>query len=133
FIANTEEGVFGFFSSLPEGIGDDDLTDLADEDDIREGEAFIRCTLPEAGLGDYKINIVNVDLDEENNRNFIIEVTDEHLLSESGGIVQGMSGSPIIQDGRLIGAVTHVFISDPTKGYGISVMRMLEAMPGIIT
>ena len=58
----------------------------------------------------------------------LIEVTDQRLLEESGGIVQGMSGSPIIQDGKLVGAVTHVLVNDPTRGYGIFIENMLEAL-----
>ena len=57
----------------------------------------------------------------------MIKITDNELLSLTGGIVQGMSGSPILQDGKLIGAVTHVLVNDPTKGYGISIEKMLEA------
>ena len=60
------------------------------------------------------------------NKGMIIEITDERLLDKTGGIVQGMSGSPIIQDGKLVGAVTHVFVDDPTKGYGIFIEDMLR-------
>ena len=63
----------------------------------------------------------------EEGRNFLIKITDPTLLSRTGGSVQGMSGSPIIQDGRLIGAVTHVLVNDPTTGYGIFIENMLEA------
>ena len=62
-------------------------------------------------------------------KNMVIKVTDENLLSKTGGIVQGMSGSPIIQDGKLVGAVTHVLVNDPTKGYGIYIEDMLKAVP----
>ena len=59
------------------------------------------------------------------NKNFVIKVTDKELLNETGGIVQGMSGSPIVQNGKLIGAVTHVFINDPTRGYGTAIGNMI--------
>ena len=61
------------------------------------------------------------------NRNLLLKITDERLLSTTGGIVQGMSGSPIIQDGKLVGAVTHVLVNDPTTGYGIFIENMLDA------
>ena len=64
-------------------------------------------------------------LDKEINKGIILRVTDERLLDVTGGIVQGMSGSPILQDGKLVGAVTHVFVNDPTKGYGIFIENML--------
>jgi stage IV sporulation protein B len=67
-----------------------------------------------------------VDKNNKENKNCVIRVTDEDLLSETGGIVQGMSGSPIVQDGKLVGAITHVFINDPTRGYGIDIGTMLQ-------
>ena len=66
-----------------------------------------------------------MDAHDRDNKNFVIKVTDEALIGETGGIVQGMSGSPILQNGKLIGAVTHVFLNDPTRGYGISIERMM--------
>jgi len=74
----------------------------------------------------YTIDIVSIDHTDDT-RNMTIEVTDEALLEQTGGIVQGMSGSPILQDGRLIGAVTHVFVDDPTRGYGIFIETMYNA------
>ena len=63
---------------------------------------------------------------QRDNKNFVVKITDNALIEETGGIVQGMSGSPIIQDGKLIGAITHVFVNDPTRGYGISIDKMLQ-------
>ena len=74
------------------------------------------------------ISIVKVDLNEKNNKNYVIKVEDQRLLELTGGIVQGMSGSPILQNGKLIGAVTHVFINDSARGFGISVQNMMNAM-----
>ena len=74
---------------------------------------------------EYAIEIVKVDEGSRSNRNFVLKVTDAALLADTGGIVQGMSGSPILQDGKLIGAVTHVFLNDPTRGYGIAIGNML--------
>ena len=76
----------------------------------------------------YSISIVKVDLNEKNNKNYVIKVEDQRLLELTGGIVQGMSGSPILQNGKLIGAVTHVFINDSARGFGISVQNMMNAM-----
>ena len=60
------------------------------------------------------------------NKNYVIKITDKDLIGATGGIVQGMSGSPILQNGKMVGAVTHVFINDPTRGYGINIDKMLE-------
>ena len=78
------------------------------------------------GRKEYEIEIYDIVKDGKD-RNFSIRVTDEALLAKTGGIVQGMSGSPIIQNGKIIGAVTHVLVNDPTKGYGIFIENMLEA------
>ena len=94
--------------------------------DVKKGTAYIRSCIsgkPE----DYEIEIQKVDYSTSHkNKSLVIKVTDPRLLELTGGIVQGMSGSPIIQDGKLVGAVTHVFIQDSTKGYGIFIENMLE-------
>lgn len=94
--------------------------------DVRKGTAYIRSCIsgkPE----DYEIEIQKVDYSTSHkNKSLVIKVTDPRLLELTGGIVQGMSGSPIIQDGKLVGAVTHVFIQDSTRGYGIFIENMLE-------
>lgn len=74
----------------------------------------------------YTVDIVKVDKHNKSNKNFVIKITDKDLINETGGIVQGMSGSPILQDGKLIGAVTHVFLNDPTRGYGIDINAMIR-------
>ena len=79
------------------------------------------------GVQKYDIRIEKIRKNtEEKNKSFVIRVTDENLLEKTGGIVQGMSGAPILQDGKLVGAVTHVFVNDPTKGYGVFIENMLE-------
>ena len=78
-------------------------------------------------VNSYTVEIEKVNLTNRDGKNMVIRITDPELLRQTGGIVQGMSGSPIIQDGKLIGAVTHVFINDPTRGYGIFIENMLEA------
>jgi len=129
--ANTEEGVFGLLTEIPELIGKDDLVTV--KSCGKEGDAEIRCTLTDNKPQLYSIKITSVKPDEETNKNYVIEVTDDKLIEETGGIVQGMSGSPIIQDGKLIGAVTHVFVNDPKKGFGISMENMEKGMPEILT
>ena len=91
------------------------------------GEAYIYSTLKGNSPKKYKISIAKVDKNNKDNRNYVIKVEDKELLEASGGIVQGMSGSPIVQDGKLIGAVTHVFINDPTRGFGIAIDKMMSS------
>ena len=91
------------------------------------GEAKILCTVSGNECKEYKIRIEKVNCNNElDSKDMVIRVTDRKLLEETGGIVQGMSGSPIIQNGKIIGAVTHVLINDPTRGYGIFIENMLE-------
>ena len=89
------------------------------------GKACIYSTVDGICPQEYQISIVKVDENQKDNKNFVIKITDERLIDETGGIVQGMSGSPIVQNGKLIGAVTHVFLNDPTRGYGIGIEKML--------
>lgn len=90
------------------------------------GKAVIYSTINGTFPQKYEIAIAKVEPNNRSNKNFVIKVTDEKLISETGGIVQGMSGSPIIQNGKLIGAVTHVFLNDPTRGYGIGIEKMIQ-------
>ena len=89
------------------------------------GKAIMYSTIDGVTPRAYEIAIAKVDAGNRANKNFVIKVTDDTLLRETGGIVQGMSGSPIVQNGKLIGAVTHVFLNDPTRGYGIGIEKML--------
>ena len=120
---NTECGVFGRLSELPEG-SEDTLT-VGRRDSVTEGEATILSTLKNGKRAEYKIEIYDIDRDSTGSKSFRIRVTDETLKALTGGIVRGMSGSPIIQNGKLIGAVTHVLVADPTEGYGIFIENML--------
>jgi len=95
--------------------------------EIKEGPAKILTTLNGDEVCSYEIEIESISAGNSENKNMIIKVTDKNLLAASGGIIQGMSGSPIIQDGKLVGAVTHVLVNDPTRGYGIFIENMLEA------
>lgn len=96
-------------------------------DDVQIGSAYIYTTIYGKEADKYKISIVKVDKSNKDNRNFVIKVDDDRLIAATGGIVQGMSGSPIVQKGKLIGAVTHVFINDPTRGYGIAIDNMTSS------
>lgn len=90
------------------------------------GEARIRCYI-DGEVKEYTICITQIDKESDQvNKGMVIQVTDTELLEKTGGIIQGMSGSPIIQNGKLIGAVTHVFVQDSTKGYGIFIENMLK-------
>ena len=100
--------------------------ETASKEEIEVGPAVIRCAV-EGEVKDYEIRITKIDKGtQEINKGIVIEVTDEKLLEITGGIVQGMSGSPIIQNGKLVGAVTHVFVQDATKGYGVFIENMLK-------
>ena len=90
------------------------------------GKASIYTTIDGVEPKEYSVSIVKVDAGNKQNKNFVLKITDEDLLAETGGIVQGMSGSPIMQNGKLVGAVTHVFLNDPTRGYGISISNMID-------
>lgn len=102
-------------------------TSKASIDSVSIGTAYIYSTVYGKEPEMYKISIVKVDKSNKDNRNFVIKVEDKKLLETTGGIVQGMSGSPIVQNGKLIGAVTHVFINDPTRGYGIGIDKMMSS------
>ncbi len=91
------------------------------------GKAYIYSTLNGDSCDKYEISIVKVDATNKDNRNYVIKINDKRILEKAGGIVQGMSGSPIIQNGKIIGAVTHVFVNDPTRGYGISIDNMTSS------
>ncbi len=117
-------GIFGQISQ------DFEVTDLmrtvADSANVAPGKAYIYSTVNGVLPKRYEIEIVKVDKWNKENKNYVIKITDENLIAETGGIVQGMSGSPILQNGKLIGAVTHVFLNDPTRGYGIDIQEMIK-------
>lgn len=98
---------------------------LALKQEIKQGKAAIRCQLG-SEVKEYEIEIEEIHLNAKDKKGLVLRVTDKELLDKTGGIVQGMSGSPILQNGKLIGAVTHVFVNNPTKGYGIFIEEMLS-------
>ena len=119
---NSGYGVFGRYERIPTGR----TVDFGDDSDVSLGKAEIYCTLDDSGVQAYEVEIEKLSLDDDSGRNMVIRVTDEELLEKTGGIVQGMSGSPIVKGDKLIGAVTHVFVNSPERGYGISIGNMRE-------
>jgi len=124
-ISNTECGIFGKLDFFD--LDDADLYELAYKDEIKPGKAEIISTVKNGKSERYEIEIKEIDLDATGSKCFKIKVTDETLIALTGGIVRGMSGSPIIQGGKLVGAVTHVMVANPTEGYGIFIENMLSA------
>ncbi len=121
---NSQQGIFG---TMVTGWQGEELP-VAENEDIRTGAAVIRSNVSGDEVQEYSVEILKIyPNSRDGGRNMLIKVTDPELLQATGGIVQGMSGSPIIQNGKLIGAVTHVLVNDPTRGYGIFIENMLDA------
>lgn len=124
--ANTKVGIFGKVNDRLEKSLGGEAVEIGYRQNVRKGQAWIRSDVS-GELRDYEIEIQRVDLNPiQENKSLVLRVVDEELLRLTGGIVQGMSGSPILQDGKLVGAVTHVFVQDSTRGYGIFVEDMLR-------
>ncbi len=117
-------GIFGQVSE--EFCVDELMSAVASSYEAKPGKAYIYSTVDGISPKRYEIEIVKVDKRNRENKNYVIKITDDVLVEETGGIVQGMSGSPIMQGDKLIGAVTHVFLNDPTRGYGIDIQTMLN-------
>lgn len=121
---NTVQGVFGTADNGWQG----QALPTASAAEIRTGPAVIRSTIRDSQVQEYSVEILKIYPNSKSSgRNMLLRITDPALLETTGGIVQGMSGSPIIQDGKLVGAVTHVLVNDPTTGYGIFIENMLDA------
>lgn len=121
-LENTTQGIFGKYQESVDGK----LYKVAKNEEIKTGPAKILTVTNGNTIEEYSINITKINSRKQKNKNFVFEVTDESLLEKTGGIVQGMSGSPIIQEDKIIGAVTHVVVDNPKKGYGIFITNMLE-------
>lgn len=122
---NTETGIFGTLSCNLDCFHLEGPVEVAYKQEVQEGPALIRSAI-DGTMKEYAIEIEKIYLNSSDaNKGLVIEVTDPELLELTGGIVQGMSGSPILQNGKLIGAVTHVFVNDPTRGYGIFIENMI--------
>lgn len=125
---NSVEGIFGTVDLKGADIVSGEAMPIGLKQDVEPGKAQILCCVDGEKIPkSYDVNIKAVHLDHDNiNRGIELEVTDAALLEQTGGIVQGMSGSPILQNGKIVGAVTHVLVNDPTRGYGIFIENMLE-------
>ncbi len=120
---NSQLGIFGKTANIPQK----EAMPIGLRYEIKCGKAEILCDVSGEGVKPYEIEITRISKSQKvSNKSFTIRITDKELLEKTGGIVQGMSGSPIIQNGKLIGAVTHVFVNDPTRGYGIFIENMLD-------
>lgn len=119
---NTNKGIYGKYE---ESLKNKELLEVGPLDEVKKGSATIFTVLKGNNIGEYAINITKIDKSSDI-KNIYFEVVDEELLEKTGGIVQGMSGSPIIQNNKIIGAVTHVVVSNPKVGYGIGITEMLK-------
>lgn len=128
---NTNFGIFGNLENqniltlekYKDGI------EIAVRNEIKLGEATILCSLEDNEIDEYKVEITNIDIDNNtNNKSMQIKITDERLIGKTSGIICGMSGSPIIQNNKLVGALTNVLVSDPQQGYGVFADIMIKEM-----
>ena len=120
--ANEAEGIFGFYQ---DAIKDMELMEIASPSEIKSGKAVIRTVLEDNKIKEFDIQVLSIE-DSVDTKNIFFEITDSKLLKETGGIVQGMSGSPIVQNNKVIGVVNYVVVDNPNKGYGIFITKMLE-------
>lgn len=124
---NTVCGIFGNMTLPEDKAKEGQSIKIGTREDVREGKAYILANIEGSKTEKYEIEIVNIPVfTGDITKGMVIKITDKDLLSKTGGIVRGMSGSPIVQSGRLVGAVTHVFVNDPTSGYGIFIEDMLN-------
>lgn len=124
--SNTQCGIFGTVTQAFLADAAQEWIEIGGKEEVHTGDAVIRTTI-EGERKDYAIRILEVNRSsEKDKKEIVLQVTDPQLLEKTGGIVQGMSGSPILQDGKLIGAVTHVLVQDSTKGYGIFIEDMMQ-------
>lgn len=117
--------IYGIFGNYLNDFNTDSLYKVGNVDDIKLGEAEILTVLKDNDIKKYKINILKI-YRENDTKNILFEINDSELKNKTNGIIKGMSGSPIIQDGKIIGAVTHAIVNDNNKGYGIFITKMLE-------
>ena len=123
---NTDIGIYGRIEDLNAFLDEKKVVPVAKKKQVKLGNATIYCTV-ENSIETFEVEIEQIDyFPREKNKGMVIRITDERLLEKTGGIVQGMSGSPVIQNGKLVGAVTHVLVNDPTRGYAIFIENMLE-------
>lgn len=119
---NQESGIFGIYSDK---LPNQNVIEVEEPDNVKLGSAEIRTVISGNIIKNYNIEIINIDK-SNSTKNILFKITDEELLNKTGGVVAGMSGSPIIQNNKIIGAVTHVVVNEPEKGYGIFITTMLK-------
>lgn len=122
---NTNYGISGELFDNNYSYNSSKALPVAMKQEVDRGKAIVRCQLGEE-VEDYEVEIEKININSKENKGMVIKVTDKRLLSKAGGIVQGMSGSPVLQNNKIIGAVTHVFVNDSTRGYGIFIEDMLS-------
>ncbi|MBD9115538.1 hypothetical protein EGP95_07180, partial [bacterium] len=118
---NTNKGIYGKYNN-EKNVS---LVEVGEKEDLKLGEATIRTVLDNKEIKEYKIKITKIDK-KSDTKNIYFEITDDELLSKTGGVIQGMSGSPILQNGKIFGAVTHVVVENVKSGYGIFITTMLN-------
>lgn len=119
---NTNKGIYGTYTS---SLNNERLIEVADKDEIKTGSAYIYTVLEGNKIEKFEINILKIN-PNSSNKNLLFEIVDKTLLEKTNGVIKGMSGSPIVQNDKLIGAVTHAIVNDVNKGYGIFITTMLE-------
>lgn len=121
---NNKFGIYGTYNGDIKSLK---TIEIGGRETTHMGEASIFCTIDEKGVQEFSVELIKTEYQSsEREKGIVIKITDDRLKNITGGIVQGMSGSPIVQDGRLVGAVSHVFINDPTRGYGVYIDWMLQ-------
>lgn len=119
---NETTGIYGEYEDSIEGK---EFVSIGTKDSIKLGNAYIRTVIEGDSVEEFLINILSIN-DRDETKNILFEIADERLINETGGVVQGMSGSPIMQDGKIIGVVNYVIVNEPTKGFGIFIESMLK-------
>lgn len=117
--------ITGIYGNYQEEISNMDTLEVGTNEDVKNGKAIIKTVIENNQVEEFNINIIAIDPNSKT-KNILFEITDERLLNKTGGVVQGMSGSPIIQNNKIIGAVNYVIVNDTKKGYGIFITTMLE-------
>ena len=132
-VKNTPFGVYGYLTDVSKlGVDVSNTVEVALRDEIEKGPATIICTLENGKKEEYSVEIEKIyKSNNEDNKSMLVKVTDERLLEKTGGIIQGMSGSPLMQNGKLVGALTHVLVNDPTTGYAVFADIMVKQMKTI--
>lgn len=127
---NSQNGIFGYIEDKDK-FQNQEVIEISTKEEIENKEAYIYVTLDDNVKRKYKIEIEKVYLNSTDNKNIAIRIADDELISKTGGIVQGMSGAPIVQNGKLIGCITHVLLDDPLRGYGAFIENMIKDMENI--